>query len=160
MRPAALARELDAYDVANVGAAGTFVVRRPGRRGQFVAQLRRSLGVNVVVACCDSRELVELASEDPFKNERTHVGRVPFVSVLATTPRTQVALPVSIPTSRGWFVRILGSRNRLVYGVYRRHMRTIGHLDRIDELFGAPATTRSWNTMRSVLRILNPDAPA
>jgi hypothetical protein len=37
------------------------------------------------------------------------------------------------------FVRIIGSRNRLVFGVYRRHMKTIGYLGEIDELFGIPA---------------------
>ena len=51
-------------------------------------------------------------------------------------------------------MRIIGSKNRLVFGVYRRHMKTIGYLGQIDALFGAPATTRSWNTIRSVLRIL------
>jgi hypothetical protein len=38
--------------------------------------------------------------------------------------------------------------------LYRRHMRTIGYLGEIDGFFGAPATTRSWSTMLSVLRIL------
>jgi len=33
-------------------------------------------------------------------------------------------------------------------------MKTIGYLGQIDELLGAPATTRSWNTIVSVLRIL------
>jgi hypothetical protein len=33
-------------------------------------------------------------------------------------------------------------------------MKTIGYLGQIDELFGVPATTRSWNTICSVLRIL------
>ena len=33
-------------------------------------------------------------------------------------------------------------------------MKTIGYLGRIDELFGAPATTRSWKTILSLLRIL------
>jgi len=70
-----------------------------------------------------------------------------------------VPLPTCIPSSRGWFVRILGARNQLVFGVYRRHMKTIGYLDRLDALFGAPATTRSWNTMRSVLRAVNPGPP-
>ncbi len=51
-------------------------------------------------------------------------------------------------------MRIIGSKNRLVYGVYRRHMKTIGYLGQIDRLFGAPATTRSWSTILSVLRIL------
>jgi hypothetical protein len=56
-------------------------------------------------------------------------------------------------------VRIIGSKNRLVYGVYRRHMKTIGCLGQIGRLFGAPATTRSWNTILSVLRILKSHEP-
>jgi hypothetical protein len=46
------------------------------------------------------------------------------------------------------------AKDRLVFGVYSRHMKTIGYLGQIDTLFGAPATTRSWNTILSVLRIL------
>ena len=56
-------------------------------------------------------------------------------------------------------MRIIGSKNRLVYGVYRRHMKTIGCLSQIDRLFGAPATTRSWTTILSVLRILKSQEP-
>jgi len=44
------------------------------------------------------------------------------------------------------------------FGVYRRHIKTIGYLGQIDKLFGAPATTRSWNTILSVLRILKAQA--
>jgi hypothetical protein len=33
-------------------------------------------------------------------------------------------------------------------------MKTIGYLGQLDNLFGAPATTRSWTTILSVLRIL------
>jgi hypothetical protein len=42
-RPSMLARELGAYDVVNVGAAGTLVVRKPGARTKFLAELRRKL---------------------------------------------------------------------------------------------------------------------
>ncbi len=51
-------------------------------------------------------------------------------------------------------MRIIGSQNRLVYGLYRRHMKTIGCLGQIDRLFGAAATTRSWSTILTVLRIV------
>jgi hypothetical protein len=37
-------------------------------------------------------------------------------------------------------------------------MKTIGYLGQIDKLFGATATTRSWNTILSVLRILKAQA--
>jgi hypothetical protein len=33
-------------------------------------------------------------------------------------------------------------------------MRTIGYLGRIHKLFGVPATTRNWNTILAVVRIL------
>ncbi|MGE3508714.1 MAG: hypothetical protein AB7N65_07510 [Vicinamibacterales bacterium] len=155
LRPTAIARELDAYDIVNVGAAGTFVVRKPGRRGRFIADLRRKLPANTIVASCDSTELAALVGGEPFRSERPRLGLVPFVSVLSSMPRSRVRLPMSVPSNRGWFVRVLGSRNQLVFGVYRRHMKTIGYLDRIDELFGAPATTRSGRTMLSVLRVVS-----
>jgi len=82
------------------------------------------------------------------------------VSVLSKTGRDKVTLPVAVPEGGEWFVRILGSKNRLVFGVYRRHMKTIGYLGQIDKLFGAPATTRSWNTILAVLRILKAQEPA
>ena len=96
LRPAALARELAAYDVVNVGAAGTFVVRSSGRRGTFLAELRRRLPGTTVVAWCESRELVSLANEEPFRHQRARRDFVPFVSVLSATPKRQVARPVAI----------------------------------------------------------------
>jgi len=53
-----------------------------------------------------------------------------------------------------WFVRVIARRGRFVFGEYRRHMKTIGYLGRMDEIFGVPATTRSWSTVRSIVRIL------
>jgi len=38
--------------------------------------------------------------------------------------------------------------------MYRRHMKTIGYLGQIDKLFGVPATTRNWNTIVAIVRIL------
>jgi uncharacterized protein (DUF1697 family) len=156
LHPSMLAKELGTYDVVNVGAAGTLVVRKPGIRAQFLAELRRKLPVETVVALCDGRDLVRLEMDNPFRNERPRPDLVQFVSILSKAGRRKASLPAAIPEDGEWFVRIIGSRSRLVFGVYRRHMKTIGHLGRIDELFGAPATTRSWNTMLSVLRILKP----
>lgn len=41
-----------------------------------------------------------------------------------------------------------------MFGTYRRHMKTIGYLGRIDKLFSATATTRNWKTILAVARIL------
>jgi uncharacterized protein (DUF1697 family) len=154
LRPSLLAKGLGAYDVVNVGAAGTLVVRKPGTPTKFLAALRRHLPPDAVVAFCDSSDLIRLEMDNPFRTERARPDLVQFVSILSKAGRSKATLPVAIPQEGKWFVRIIGSRKRLLFGVYRRDMKTIGHLSRIDELFGAPATTRSWSTILSVLRIL------
>ena len=149
-----LARELGAYDVVNVGAAGTFIVRKPGPRAKFLTELSRKLPFEAEVAFCGGSDLIRLEMENPFGAEPSRPDIVRFVSILSKDGRGTACLPIALPESGEWFVRIIGSKNRLVFGVYRRHMKTIGYLGRIDKLFGAPATTRSWNTILSVLRIL------
>jgi len=37
-------------------------------------------------------------------------------------------------------------------------MKTIGYLGQIDKLFGVPATTRNWNTIIAIVRILKGQA--
>ena len=154
-----LARELGAYDVVNVGAAGTLVVRKPGSRAKFLAELRRRLPFEAEVAFCDGSDLIRLEMENPFGAEPSRPGTVRFVSILSKAGRGKASFPIALPEGGEWFVRIIGAKNRLVFGVYRRHMKTIGYLGHIDELFSAPATTRSWNTILSVLRILKAHEP-
>ena len=159
VRPSLLARELAAYDVVNVGAAGTLVVRKPGPRAKFLAELRRRLPFEATISFCDSRDLIQFEMENPFGAEPLVPDVVRFVSILSKTGRRPASFPIALPEVGEWFVRIMGSKNRLVFGVYRRHMKTIGYLGGLDKLFGAPATTRSWNTMLSVLRILKNGQP-
>ena len=154
LRPSVLAQELKTYGVVNVGAAGTFVVRKPGSRTRFLAELRRILPIETEIICCDGKELLQLEIEDPFAAAPLRPDVVRFLSILSKAGRLKAPPPIAIPEKKLWFVRVLGAKGRLVYGVYRRHMRTIGYLGRLDVLFGAPATTRNWNTILAVLRIL------
>src|SRR2546425_5171993 len=68
-RPSIVARDLSDYDVVNVGAAGTFVVRKPGSRANFRAELLRKLPFEAEVVLCDGRDLVRLETEHPFGAE-------------------------------------------------------------------------------------------
>jgi uncharacterized protein (DUF1697 family) len=158
-RPSVLARELRTYDAINVGAAGTLVIRRPGSRAKFLAELRRKLTFDATIAFCDGNDLIRLEKDSPFSTQPPRADVVRFVSILSEAGRRRVSLPVVLPEGGKWFVRIIGSKNRLVYGVYRRHMKTIGYLSQLDKLFGARATTRSWSTILSVLRILKSQEP-
>ena len=158
-RPSVLAKELDVYDAVNVGAAGTLVIRKPGLRAKLLAEMRRKLPFEATIAVCDGSDLIRLEMENPFGTEPRHANVVQFVSILSKAGRRRVSLPIALPEGGEWLVQIIGSKNRLVYGVYRRHMKTIGYLGQIDKLFGVPATTRSWNTILSVLRILKSQEP-
>jgi uncharacterized protein (DUF1697 family) len=153
-RPSILARELRHYDVVNVGAAGTFVVRRPGSRAKFRAELVRRLPFDAEVVLCEGRDLVRLERENPFGTEPSGPDIVRFVSILSKPSRVRASIPITLPPGEEWLLRIICLRNRFVLGVYRRHMKTIGYLGQIDKLFGVPATTRNWNTIVAIVRIL------
>jgi uncharacterized protein (DUF1697 family) len=153
-RPSLLAEELQEYGVVNVGAAGTFVVRKPGSKVKFRTALLQKLPFVAEVAICDGRDLVALEIENPFGTEPPRPDVVRFVSILSRAGSLRGALPVTIPPDGEWFVRVIAANNRFVFGMYRRHMKTIGYLGGIDKLFGAPATTRTWTTILAVVRIL------
>jgi len=153
-RPSILARELSDYDVVNVGAAGTFVVRKPGSRAKFRAELLRKLPFEAEVVICDGRDLIRLEMENPFGTEPQRPDVVRFVSILSKPGRARASIPITIPPGEEWFLRVIASQNRFVFGVYRRHMKTISYLGQIDKLFGVPATTRNWSTIMAIVRIL------
>lgn len=165
-RPSLLAQKLSDYDMVNVGAAGTFVVRKPGSRVKFRAALLRALPFEAEVVLCDGRDLLRLEKQNPFApepsdpNERSAPDDpstqniVRFVSILSKAGGVRTLLPVSFPSDGEWLVRVLASQGQFVFGTYRRHMKTIGYLGRIDKLYGVPATTRNWNTIMAIIRIL------
>jgi len=153
-RPSLLAKGLSGYGVVNVGAAGTFVVRKPGSKTKFRAALLRKLPFEAEVVICDGRDLIRLEMENPYRAEPSRPDIVRFVSILSRAGGLRAALPVTFPPEGEWLVRVMASKEQFVFGVYRRHMKTIGYLGRIDTLFGVPATTRNWNTILAVVRIL------
>jgi len=153
-RPSVLARELSDFDVVNVGAAGTFVVHKPGSRAKFCAVLLGKLPFEAKIAICDGRDLLRLETANPFGARPCPPDVVRFVSILSKAGVIRASLPVSFPSEGQWLVRVIACEGQFVFGMYRRHMRTIGYLGQIDKLYGAPATTRNWNTIVAILRIL------
>jgi uncharacterized protein (DUF1697 family) len=153
-RPSLVARGLSDFDVVNVGAAGTFVVRKPGSRANFRAALLRKLPFATHVVLCDGRDLLRLETENPFASERSRGEVVRFVSILAKRGRVPAVRSLRLPPSGEWLVRVIASQGQFIFGLYRRHMKTIGYLGQLDRLFGGRATTRNWNTIAAVIRIL------
>lgn len=154
-RVSLLAKELHDYDVVNVGATGLLVVRKPGTTSAFRAELLRRVPFAVDAVLCNARELLELQSANPFGDEKPAGDVVRFVSVLIEPAGHHLpSMPIEIPAGPEWLVRIIGRHKRFVFGLYRRDMKTIGYLGQLDKLLGARVTTRNWNTILSVIRIL------
>jgi uncharacterized protein (DUF1697 family) len=153
-RPSILAQELSRYDVLNVGAAGTFVVRKPGSRAKFRTALLRKLPFEAEIMLCEGRDLMRLETENPFGTQPSTPDVVRFVSILSKAGGVRASLPVTFPADGEWLVRVIASEGQFVFGVYRRHMKTIGYLGQIDKLYGVPATTRNWNTIITIIRML------
>jgi uncharacterized protein (DUF1697 family) len=153
-RPRLLAESLRAQDVVSIGAAGTFVARRPGSRRRLRAALEARLPFAAEIAMCDGRDLLELAADEPFAGQPSGPDVVRFVGVLARKGRARPDLPIALPPDCGWLLRVIAARDRFVLGLYRRDMRTIRQLGRLDELFGAPVAIRNWNTIMAIARLL------
>lgn len=93
-----------------------------------------------------------LVSQDPFVDQPASPKITRFVSVLGRRGR-EVA-PLILPEKGKWFLKVLEVRGCFVLGVYRREMKAIRYLGQLDKLFGAQATTRNWNTIQSIAKLL------
>lgn len=154
-RPAVLARELAPLGAVNIGAAGTFVFRQPIGRARLRDEIARRLPFEAEIVICDGRQIVELLSTTVFARSRARPDVVRFVSVLSRRPDSTPRLPVTFPPRGAWLLKVLACDGRFVLGVYRRHMKVIGYLGALDRLFGVPATTRNWNTLTAIARVVS-----
>jgi len=156
-QPAVIASQLSRLGVINIGAVGTFVVREDVSESALRAAIAKKLPFKCEIMICPARDIIKLASKDPFAEQPSGPDITRFVSVLAKRPRTLPFVPISLPSAEEWLLKIIAIHGRFVLGRYRRQMKAIGYLGKIDKLLGVPATTRSWNTVQKVVQILSQD---
>src|SRR5260221_3490096 len=75
-RPSVFAKELVKYDVVNVGAAGTFVVRKPSSQAKLRAELLRRLPFEAEAMICSARDIISLPSPKPFARSEEHTSEL------------------------------------------------------------------------------------
>lgn len=154
-QPSLLARELEHLGVSNLGAAGTFVVR--GRLGQAAlrAEFLRRLPFSCDLMVCEGRDLLKLAAAAPFPDSSEDPNLRRFVSVLAKRPPKPPALPWSYPPGDQWQVRLVGISGRFVLCHWRRLGPSFLEPNGVvEKQFGVRATTRNWNTILRVCKVL------
>ena len=113
-QPALLAKQLSKFGVINIGAVGTFVVRKHVSesvlREKIAVQLAKAFGVKCEIMICPARDIIKLSSKDPFSEQPSGPNITRFVSVLAKRPHAPPPLPLSLPSDEDGFLRLLRSR--------------------------------------------------
>ena len=153
-RPSVLANEFRRFDVVNVGAAGTFVIRKAVSPVTLRAALMRRLPFDTDVMICNGGDILRLVTSDPFAGQPSAPDIVRFVSVLAKRRLPAPPVPLNLPRDGRWCLRVMTCQGRFVFGVYRREMKAIRYLAQLEKVFGVPVTTRNWNTILAIVRIL------
>jgi uncharacterized protein (DUF1697 family) len=154
-QPALIAKELAKFDIVNIGAVGTFVVHKNVSESALRVAIARKLPFKCEIMICPARDIIKLASKDPFSRQPSGPNITRFVSVLAKRLRALPSLPLSLPSDDDWLLKIIAIQDRFVLGLYRRQMKAIGYLGKIEKMLGVPATTRSWNTIEKIAKILS-----
>ena len=151
-QPAVIASQLSRFGVINIGAVGTFVVREGVSESTLRATIAKKLPFKCEIMICPAGDIIKLASKDPFAGQQSGSDITRFVSVAAKPVR--LPLPLDLPSADDWLLKIIAIQGRFVLGLYRRQMKAIGYLGKIEKLLGVPATTRSWNTVQKVVQIV------
>ena len=153
-RPALLAKQLSKFGVVNIGAVGTFVVREDVSESILRNAIAKKLPFKCEIMICRARDIIKLASKDPFADQASDPNITRFVNVLAKRLHSPPALPLCLPSENDWLLKIVAIQNKFVVGVYRRQTKAISYLGKIEKLLGVPATNRSWNTIQKVAKVL------
>ena len=157
-QPAVIASQLSRLGVINIGAVGTFVVCENVSELALRAAFAKKLPFKCEIMICPARDIIKLASKNPFSGQSSGPDITRFVSVAAKRIATPPPLPFNLPSENEWLLKVIGIREKFILGLYRRQMKAIGYLGMLDRIFGTPATTRNWNTMQAISKVLS-DGP-
>jgi uncharacterized protein (DUF1697 family) len=154
-QPALIAKQLAKFGVVNIGAVGTFVVRENVSESALRTAIAKKLSFKCEIMICPARDIIKLTTKDPFSRQPCGTDITRFVSVLHKRLRTLPPLPLSLPSDDDWLLKIIAIQSRFVLGLYRRQMKAIAYLGKIEKIFGVAATTRNWNTIQKIVQILS-----
>ena len=140
--------------MVNIGAVGTFVVRENVSESVLRNAIAKKLPFKCEIMICPARDIIKLASKDPFSRQPSGPNITRFVSVAAKPVRLPLPLPLNLPSDDDWLLKVIAIQDRLVLGLYRRQMKAISYLGKIEKRLGVPATTRNWNTIEKVVKTL------
>ena len=126
---------------------------RAGKR--LSTAIAKKLPFKCEIMICPAKEVLDLVRKDPFARQPSGPDITRFVNVLHKPLRKPPPLPLSLPSDDEWLLRVIAIQGRFVLGLYRRQMKAISYLGKIEKTFGVPATVRNWNTIEKTVKILS-----
>src|SRR5213596_1294811 len=93
-QPALIAKELAKFGVVNIGAVGTFVVRKDVSESALRAAIAKKLPFKCEIMICPARDIIKLTSKDLFSQQPSGPNITRFVNVLAKPLRALPPLPL------------------------------------------------------------------
>ena len=158
-KPAALAKEMAKLGVVSLGAAGTFVVKKPVSAAALRAELVRRLPFETEIMICPASEILALEKKDPFSDPPAGQDVRKLVTILAKKPKTLPKLPIRSPEGKDWQVDFFGIAGRFAFTFWRRGSGALIYPNAVAEkVLRIPGTTRSWSVIQTACGVLG-DSP-
>lgn len=156
-QPSALVKQLADFEVMNIGAAGTFVVRKNISQATLRAEILRRLTFKPELVICPARDVIALEQSNPFQDAPDETRDLRhYVTVMTKAPRTLPPLPLEKPAGNKWEVKLIAVNGRFALSLWRRQTNGILYPNAVAEKhFAIPATTRNWNTISTICKIVN-----
>jgi uncharacterized protein (DUF1697 family) len=153
--PAALAKDMAAFGVGNIGAVGTFVVRNAASAAALRSEIAQRLPFEAEIMICTGKEIRALVDRDPFSG-RPHGANVrELVTLLERKPSKLPKLPIRRPEGEDWQVELFEIDGRFALTHWRPDPKRMIYVDSKKEL-GVSGTARSWKTFLAIHRALEP----
>lgn len=154
LKTKALADDLDALDVTSLGAAGTFIVRKPLAEAKLRAEFAKRIPFEAEIMIAKGSQVVALVEDAPFASAPE--GTRPSVTMLAKPNAAGPTLPLDRPGTGKWALRLLEKRGPFVLALRRPGASGSGLYPNevVERAWGVPATTRDWTTIQKVAALL------
>ena len=151
-RPSLLPARLPELGLKSLGAAGTFVVTAERSEAAVQKAMAPHVPKGASLIVCARADILGCAASDPFDDPRAAGADGRYVTVLDGEPARTQRLPLQRPIAGDWLLAVLLRRGRLVVSVARRvGGKTLYPNAVVEEIFGVPATTRSWTTLLTIV---------
>jgi uncharacterized protein (DUF1697 family) len=144
-----------AFDVVNIGAVGTFVVRNAPSAAALRAEIARRLPFEAEIMICTEKEIRALVDRDPFSRRPHPAGVRELVTVLEKKPSKLPKLPVRRPEGENWQAELFEIDGPFALTLWRPDPKRMIYVDSKKEI-GISGTARTWNTFQAIRRALEP----